>query len=99
MAYTCKHDGREYCGECAGSGTAVVPVADDPTARVLAEVAEKIRRRRQIDTPDELTIGEVIRIAQRPFLGGERAAFLHVAALCVEQAARLPPTAAGGRRR
>lgn len=57
-------------------------------AAVLRAVEKKLKRRAVIDEPDELELHDVIKIALRPGFDSERDRYTHLAAICIEQAAR-----------
>jgi hypothetical protein len=54
----------------------------------MAAVTKKLRGRAVIDDPDELELHDVIKIALRPGFDSERDRYVHLAAICIEQAAR-----------
>jgi hypothetical protein len=61
---------------------------NDHTAAVLRAVEKKLKGRAVIDAPDELDLADVLKIAQRKGFDSERARYVHLAAICIEQAAR-----------
>lgn len=54
----------------------------------LDRVEKKLRGRDVVGDPDELELSDVLKIAQRPGFDRESDRYVHLAAICIEQAAR-----------
>ena len=58
------------------------------TQPIFDRVAKKIRGRAVVGDPDELELDDVVKIARRPGFDCESDRYVHLAAVCIEQAAR-----------
>lgn len=58
------------------------------TEAMVRRVEKKLRGRAAIDSPDELELSDVLKIAQRTGFDCESDRYVHLAAICIEQAAR-----------